>query len=174
MSILTDGDATERLTPIGRAPVVVLDDGSTLPDSASILDYFDEIVGPNRALFPLHDTQRHKALQVVALATDTAERAISLIRTHPAAGSDTQTAGSARILSLVNQGLTALKKKLGGQINLGGARIMQADIATAVVATMIRKRLPQAWDESAFAELGQLTDRCEETHAVKCWPGSPV
>ena len=41
-----------ELNPVGKVPVLVLDDGERLIDSAAILDHINELVGPERALVP--------------------------------------------------------------------------------------------------------------------------
>ena len=68
-SIFGDFDAMRRINPLGRIPSLVLDDGTVLIDSAAILDWLDEQVGPQRALIPRSGLARHRALQRVALAT---------------------------------------------------------------------------------------------------------
>ena len=39
-----------QFNPIGRMPALILANGEVLIESAAILDYLDEIVGPSRAL----------------------------------------------------------------------------------------------------------------------------
>ena len=41
LSTMTDMDAIKKLNPVGRVPVLVLDDGESLVDSAAILDHLD-------------------------------------------------------------------------------------------------------------------------------------
>ena len=36
----------EKLNPLGRVPALETDDGRALADSATILDYLDQLVGP--------------------------------------------------------------------------------------------------------------------------------
>src|SRR5215813_8305036 len=54
---------------IGRMPVLVLEDGETLIESAAILDYLDEIAGSAAALIPERGPQRRKSLKILACAT---------------------------------------------------------------------------------------------------------
>ena len=51
-SVFADFDAMRQVNPIGRIPSLVLDGGEVLIDSASILDWLDQTVGPERALVP--------------------------------------------------------------------------------------------------------------------------
>src|SRR5215510_10477708 len=49
-SVFGDFDSMRQTNPLARIPSLVLDDGEVLIDSAAILDWLDETVGPARAL----------------------------------------------------------------------------------------------------------------------------
>jgi glutathione S-transferase len=68
-SVFGDFDSMRTTNPLGRIPSLILDDGSVLIDSAAILDWLDETVGPERALIPASGPARRAALQRIALAT---------------------------------------------------------------------------------------------------------
>lgn len=51
-SVGKDFDRILKHNPVGRVPTLLLDDGEALPESAAILDYLDELAGPERALLP--------------------------------------------------------------------------------------------------------------------------
>lgn len=63
------------LNPVGKVPVLVLDDGERLIDSAAILDHLDEVLGPERALVPQRGAARRAALRVAAIANTICEQA---------------------------------------------------------------------------------------------------
>jgi glutathione S-transferase len=73
-SVFGDFDSMRGTNPLGRIPSLVLDSGETLLDSAAILDWLDETVGPSRALIPASGTERRNALQTIALATGTIDK----------------------------------------------------------------------------------------------------
>jgi glutathione S-transferase len=56
-------------------PSLVLDDGETLIDSAVILHWLDQTVGPERALIPAAGRERRRALGRIALATGVVHKA---------------------------------------------------------------------------------------------------
>ena len=60
-------------------PVLVLEDGEVLVDSVAILDFVDEMVGPERALLPPSRALRRRALQVMALATGCSDKAAGIV-----------------------------------------------------------------------------------------------
>jgi glutathione S-transferase len=67
-SVFGDFESMLKTNPLGRIPSLLLDDGTVLIDSAAILDFLDESVGPRRALIPPSGLARREALQRIALA----------------------------------------------------------------------------------------------------------
>ena len=51
-STFGDADKVAQYNPLIRVPTLVLDDGEVLIESAAILDYLNELAGPERALIP--------------------------------------------------------------------------------------------------------------------------
>ncbi len=78
-SVFADFEAMRRVNPLGRIPSLILDDGETLIDSPTILDWLDERVGPRRALVPATGIARRQALRRIALATGAIEKAGSAV-----------------------------------------------------------------------------------------------
>jgi glutathione S-transferase len=74
-SVYADFDAICRINPLGRIPSLILDDGEVLLDSAAILDWLDQSVGPERALVPAAGRKRQRLLRRVALATGVIDKA---------------------------------------------------------------------------------------------------
>src|ERR1700686_5455318 len=73
-SVGRDFDRIRAYNPLGRVPTLVADDGEALIDSAAILDYLDDLVGPARALLPARGAPRRAALRLVAIAIGAAEK----------------------------------------------------------------------------------------------------
>src|SRR5579872_5338150 len=78
-STFGDADKIAPFNPLRRVPTLVLDDGEALIESAAILDYLDELVGPERAMIAGHGPARRHALKTIALATGLADKAVSLV-----------------------------------------------------------------------------------------------
>lgn len=76
-SVFGDFDSMRTVNPLGRVPSLVLHDGTTLIDSAAILDWLDQTVGPQRALLPPGGAARQEALQRIALATGTIDKVMA-------------------------------------------------------------------------------------------------
>jgi glutathione S-transferase len=75
-SVGRDFDKIREFNPLGRVPTLVLDDGEALIESASILDFLDDSVGPTRALLPASGRTRRDALRLMAIATGAAEKGV--------------------------------------------------------------------------------------------------
>ncbi|KJC39279.1 glutathione S-transferase [Bradyrhizobium sp. LTSP885] len=78
-STFGDGDKVAAYNPLRRVPALVLDDGEALIESGAILDYLDELVGPERAMIARSGAERRKHLRIVSLATGLGDKAVSLI-----------------------------------------------------------------------------------------------
>ncbi|MEM9684210.1 MAG: glutathione S-transferase family protein [Pseudomonadota bacterium] len=156
LSIRADRDKVDALNPIGRVPILILDDGERLIDSAAILDYFDEFVGPARALLPPHGASRRRALQLTILATGIADRAIQALNAP-----DPDSEHAQRHVRLVRAGMAELDAAINGQPWFLGDRLRQPDISASVAVTFIRDRLPEALPLGDFPALSALTTRCE-------------
>ena len=70
-------DLVFALNPLGKVPVLVLDDGATLFDSAVICDYLDGLHDGPR-LIPARGSERWRALRLQALAQGMADAGIAL------------------------------------------------------------------------------------------------
>lgn len=78
-SVFGDAGALAVLNPLRRVPTLVTDDGEALVDSACILDWLDELAGPDRALIARAGRERRAALKVCALASGLADKSVSLV-----------------------------------------------------------------------------------------------
>src|ERR1700758_4742388 len=74
-----DGDKIAPFNPLRRVPTLVLDDGEALIDSTAILDYLDELVGPEKAMISARGPERRRHLRICALATGLGDKSVSLI-----------------------------------------------------------------------------------------------
>ena len=74
-----DADKIAPYNPLRRVPTLVLDNGEALIESAAILDYLDELVGPERAMIAARGEARRRQLRIIALATGLGDKAVSLV-----------------------------------------------------------------------------------------------
>src|SRR3979490_1294451 len=74
-----DPDKIAPFNPLRRGPTLVLDGGEALIESTAILDYLDELVGPEKAVIAARGLERRHALKICALATGLADKGVSLL-----------------------------------------------------------------------------------------------
>jgi glutathione S-transferase len=70
-SVWAQSEEVAKFTPLRRVPVLVLDDGETLVESAAILDALDDLVGAEPALLetPAYPALRAHAARCEAMAS---------------------------------------------------------------------------------------------------------
>lgn len=157
-SVFGDFDAMRKVNPLGRIPSLVLDGGETLIDSAAILDWLDETVGPERALLPRSGAERRRALRLIALATGAIDKAGAatyerVIR--PAAYRFPE--WIARCRTQAAGAITAL----GAEPWTPSGRLDQAEITTACMIRYVRMSDPELLPPGRHRGLDALSDRLE-------------
>jgi glutathione S-transferase len=78
-STFGDADKIAPYNPLRRVPTLVLDNGEALIESAAILDYLDELVGPDKAMIDARGEARRRQLRIIALATGLGDKSVSLV-----------------------------------------------------------------------------------------------
>lgn len=163
-SVFGDFDSMRTVNPLGRVPSLVLPDGTTLIDSAAILDWLDQTVGPERALLPPDGLSRQQALQRIALATGTIDKVMAiayerLVRPAPYRWSD----WIARCRTQAEGGIAAL----AGLSWSADAAVDQACITAACMIRYIRLADPDLLPSGLYPSLDVLSQRCEALPAFR-------
>ena len=162
-SVGKDFDRIREFNPLGRVPALVLDDGETLVESAMILDWLDEQVGPQRALLPASGTARRQALNFIALATGAADKGIHIVIERAFRPEEKRHAPwTDRCRVQVEGALGELDRLCAAAAHsqwLLGDAMTQADITLACYTTYLRDAVPL--DLSAFPALKERVQRCE-------------
>src|SRR5262249_55863314 len=73
-----DSDSLSKQNPLGKVPVLVLDDGSTIFDSPVILEYLDVLAGGGK-IIPKEPKARFDALRLEALAGGILDASVLLV-----------------------------------------------------------------------------------------------
>ena len=162
-SVGKDFDQIREYSALGRVPVLVLDDGRVLPESSMILDYFDQRVGADHALLPTPPAARLAALELIALATGAADKAIHVVIERVFRPLDKQHAPWInRCRAQAKGALAALDAACSPRAGcdwLVGDTISQADITVACHCTYVSEALPL--DLTAYPVLHARVQRCE-------------
>jgi len=149
--------------PLGRVPVLVLDSGEALIESAMILDHLDQQVEHQRALLPAGGDARRQALHIMALATGAADKGIQLVYERVFRPADKHHAPwTDRCRGQMLSALTELDRLCAATADrdwLVGDELSQADITLACFVTYLQDAVPL--DLSAYPALGARIERCE-------------
>jgi glutathione S-transferase len=163
-SVFADFAAMRQVNPLGRIPSLLLDDGEVLLDSAAILDWLDQTVGPERALIPRAGPERRRALKLIALATGAIDKIGAaayerLIRPAPLRWPEW-------IERCLAQGTGAIAA-LAAEPWPPDAPLDQAQITTACMLRYVRMADPDLLPPGRFPALDALSLRCEALPAFQ-------
>ena len=78
-STFGDADKIAPYNPLRRVPTLVLGSGEVLIESTAILDYLDDLVGPEDAMIAARGPARYRGLKICALGSGLADKAVSLV-----------------------------------------------------------------------------------------------
>ena len=170
-STFGDADKIAPFNPLRRVPTLVLDDGEVLIESAAILDYLDERVGPARAMMAESGVARRQALKTCALATGLADKAVSLVYER-ILHRETSDVWIGRCQAQIGSVLDVLEADRNGRASpyWFGASIGHADIAVACALRFLREAHAALFNDAKWPSLAAHGQRCEALpafHVVK-------
>lgn len=158
-----DAAQIRQYNPLGRVPTLVLDSEEVLFESSVVLDYLDQTVGAARALLPASGIERRQALQLVALATGAADKAVSMVYERVYRPEDKRHAPwLERCAVQIDSALTALEAHCIQRKDhdwLVGERMTQADITVACCCTFATDAVP--FDLAPYPALAARVARYE-------------
>ena len=128
--------------PLGKIPVLVLDDGSTLFDSRVIVEYLDT-VSPVSRLIPEPSRQRIAVRRWEALADGVCDAAVMLVQEKRRPARQQSAAVIARQGKKVALGIAEIARELGERAWCGGESYSLADIATGCMLGSLELRRPE-------------------------------
>lgn len=150
--------AVPRYNPLGKVPVLVLDDGSTLFDSRVIVQYLDT-VSPVSRLIPETGRQRIAVKRWEALADGLCDAASAIVieRRRPAKQQSREWID--RQSAKVELALKELAGDLGERAWCNGEAYSLADIATGCALGYLDLRHPDVDWRSAYPNLVKLAEK---------------
>jgi glutathione S-transferase len=173
ISVFGNAEEMARINPLVRIPSLVLGDGEVLVESGYILDYLDELVGPERALTPRSGEARRRVLQVTAVGTGTVDKVgAAVYERHFHPGDKVNLEWVARLKGQAAGGLRWLEEKLSGDWFFDG-KLSQADITVGVLLGYLNLRFQEALREGRYLKLEALSKRCEALPAFIAARPSP-
>jgi glutathione S-transferase len=167
-STFGDADKIAPFNPLRRVPTLVFEDGEVLIESAAILDYLDEVVGPEKAMIASSGPERRHGLKICALATGLGDKAVSLIyeRVLRREGLKLWVERCEAQIGGVLEVLEAERAAIPSPYWFG-TRIGHADIAVACVLRFTAEAHPGLLDVARYPALIAHAARCEALPAFK-------
>ncbi len=168
-STFGDADKIAPYNPLRRVPTLVLDDGEALIESTIILDYLDDLVGPEKAMIAPKGSERRHQLRICALATGLADKAVSLLYERVLRKEQQLALWVERCRAQIAGVLEVLEAERAGVKTpyWFGARIGHADIAVACILRFTREAHPQLFDAARYPALAAHAERCEALPVFK-------
>lgn len=143
-----EGNRVSDYNPLGKVPVLVLDDETALYDSRVIVEYLDTMA-PNNRLIPASGRERIGVKRWEALADGLADAAVSVLLEKKRPEAEQSQTGMDRQNVKVNSALKAMSLDLGEQVWCHGNSLTLADIATGCSLGYLSFRFPEIrWDAS--------------------------
>ena len=145
--------------PLGRIPVLVLDDGETLIDSSAIVDHLDEAYGGERPTVPRSGPERRAVLRMAAMMMGACDKGLHAAyerNHHPP--EKVHQPWIDDCMAQMKQALAAVEEMTKpGQDYLLLGRLTQADITT-----FIAERLARGLKVDTATEMPRLHAHCRK------------
>ncbi len=167
LSVFKDFDEMLEYNPLGKVPVVVLDNGESIFDSRMIIDHIEQGASADKRLFPLEPEARRNVMRIEAVAIGLAEKAyergIEYARRNP---DKIDEAWSERLKKQIFSALHWLEA-LKPDPWICGDSLTQADITCAIAMTYIREKQQVSLSKGDFPKLDAHCDYCESLPVFK-------
>ena len=164
-SVWAQSEEVAKFSPLRRVPVLVLDDGETLVESAAILDALDDLVGPERALIAKSGPERRATLRVCALATGLADKAVSLLYERVLRPGEARSARwMERCAKQIAEVLDLLEREREARATTGEfwfGRLTHADVAVGCMLRFVGEAHPALLETPTYPALRAHGARCE-------------
>jgi len=147
-----------QYNPLGKVPVLLMEDGSALFDSRVIVDYLDTVT-PLSRLIPEQNRQRIETKRWEALADGLLDAGVSALLESRRKAAEQSKSWSERQFDKVTHTLEVLAAELGDKPWCNGNAYGLADIATGVCLGWLDFRYPKIDWREPHPALGKLYDK---------------
>lgn len=136
-------DEVRAHNPVGRVPILILDDGTELIETWAICDWLEETAPEGRRLVPAAGPDRIACLQRLALANSTAEKTVAMVYEKNRRPEAHQwPVWQERLAIQIRGGLAAMEAAAPKDRFHGGADPDGSDIATVCALQMVEATNP--------------------------------
>ncbi len=153
-----EGNQVSGFNPLGKVPVLVLDDASTIYDSRVIAEYLDT-VAPNNRLIPASGRERISVKRWEALADGVLDAAVAALLESRRPDGERSQSWLDRQRRKVAGGLLAMSEELGDQPWCHGSGISLADVAVGCTLGYVSFRLGDIRWEQQYPNLHKFYEK---------------
>lgn len=154
----TADSAVPNHNPLGKIPVLLLDDGTPLFDSRVIVEYIDNVT-PNNKLFPAPNRERIEVKRWEALADGLLDAAVAALLEGKRPDGEKSAGWIERQLGKVDRSLAFMADELGEKNFCMGTHFSMADIAVGTALGYLNFRFPAIHWQERHANLAKLYDK---------------
>lgn len=166
LAAIEDAEELAEFTPLGRVPVLVLDDGEKIVDSAVIIDYALEVADPHFHFLPSNGAIRRRILYLSAIATGVMEKGVAVSYERYQRPKNKQYAPWLdRLLNQMRRGMANLEAAASDVQWMQGDRLSLADINAVVLYDFVQLIEPELTLDAAPCALPVLSGRLNRTSA---------
>ena len=161
----SDETSVAQFNPLGKVPVLMLDDGSTLFDSRVICEFLDN-VSPIAKLLPKGNRERIQIKRWEALADGVLDAGVAARLENNRPEHERSLGWTTRQLGKVEHGLDAMEFELGTQAWCSGNAFSLADICVITCLGWLDFRFPQNDWRSSRPNLARHAQKLAERPSV--------
>jgi glutathione S-transferase len=144
--------------PLGKIPVLVLDDDTALFDSRVIVEYIDNVT-PNNKLFPAPNRERIEVKRWEALADGLCDAAVAALLERKRPAKEQSADWIERQLAKVKRALAFMSEELEEKNFCMGTHISMADLAVGTALGYLCFRFPEIAWQGDYPNLSKLYDK---------------
>ena len=161
----------KAINPLVRVPALVTQDAGSLVDSATILDYLDRLVGPERALMPAEGLERTRVMALIGLAVGAIDKSIAEYYERGKRPEEKwHQPWMDQLLEQSKDGFEALEAHYCGPW-LTGDKMTQADVSAVAFWDFARHNRPQSAPSLDCPNLEMMAKRANQLPAFsETWP----
>ena len=161
-SVPEELERLQKFNPLGRVPALETDDGQAVADSAAILDFLDQAVGPQKSRTPPSGDARREVMNIIGIAAGAVEKSISCYYEE---GINAKRPPEMvyrpwvdRMYEQTKDGVRALDEMMKGSW-MTGETLTQADISVVCFWDFIAKNRPNSASALDCPNLARLSER---------------
>ena len=154
----TPGNKVADYNPLGKIPVLVLDDDTALFDSRVIVEYIDHVT-PNNKLFPAPTRERIEVKRWEALADGLCDAAVAALLERKRPANEQSADWIERQFAKVKRALAFMSEELDDKSFCMGTHISMADLALGTALGYLNFRFPEIAWQADHPNLSKLYDK---------------